>query len=177
MSHQFNIVGKPNRKVDALQKTSGQTLYAADLSLPRMLHCKILRSIHPHARIVAIDTSAAQALPGVIAVITGRDLPNKFGILPVSQDEESLAVEKVRYVGDPVAAVAAVDEETAQAALKHVQVEYEVLPPVMSIEEGLQPLDGREPIHAYADQENIHKLVALEFGEVEAGFAEADLIQ
>jgi 4-hydroxybenzoyl-CoA reductase subunit alpha len=177
MSHQLNIIGKPNRKVDALQKASGQTLYAADMSLPRMLHCKILHSIHPHARIVAIDTGAAQALPGVMAVITGQDLPNKFGILPVSQDEESLAVEKVRYVGDPVAAVAAVDEETAEAALKHIQVEYEVLPPVMSIEEGLQPLDGREPIHAYADHDNIHKLVALEFGEVEVGFAEADLIE
>lgn len=177
MSDQLHIVGKPNRKVDALQKTSGQTLYAADLSLPRMLHCKILRSIHPHARIVAIDTSAARARPGVMAVITGQDLPNKFGILPVSQDEESLAVEKVRYVGDPVAAVAAVDEETAEAALKHIRVEYEVLPPVMSIEEGVQPLDGREPIHAYADHDNIHKLVALEFGEVEAGFSEADLIQ
>jgi 4-hydroxybenzoyl-CoA reductase alpha subunit len=177
MSHQLHIVGKPNRKVDALQKASGQTLYAVDMSLPRMLHCKILRSIHPHAQIVAIDTNAAKSLPGVLAVITGQDLPNKFGILPVSQDEESLAVEKVRYVGDPVAAVAAMDEETAEAALKHIHVEYEVLPPIMSIEEGVQPLDGREPIHAYADQDNIHKLVALEFGEVEAGFAEADLIQ
>ncbi|HXW00951.1 MAG TPA: molybdopterin cofactor-binding domain-containing protein [Anaerolineae bacterium] len=177
MSQQLNIIGKPNRKVDALQKVSGQTMYAADLSLPRMLHCKILRSIHPHARIVAIDTSAAKALPGVMAVITGQDLPNKFGILPVSQDEESLVIEKVRYVGDPVAAVAAADEETAEAALKHIRVEYEVMPPIMSIEEGVQPLNGHEPIHAYADQDNIHKLVALEFGEVEAGLAEADLIQ
>jgi 4-hydroxybenzoyl-CoA reductase alpha subunit len=177
MSSQLNLIGQPKRKVDALHKVSGQTQYAADLSLPRMLHCKILRSIHPHARIKSIDISAAKTLPGVMAVITGRDLPNKFGILPVSQDEESLAVEKVRYVGDPVAAVAAVDEETAEAALKHIQVEYEILPAVMSIEEGVQPLNGHEPIHDYGDQDNIHKLVALEFGDIEAGFAEADLIQ
>jgi 4-hydroxybenzoyl-CoA reductase alpha subunit len=104
-------------------------------------------------------------------------LPRKFGILPVSEDEESLALEKVRYVGDPIAAVAAVDEETAEAALKHIRVEYEVLPPVMSIEEAAQPLNGAEPIHPYADDGNIHKLVALEFGQVEAGFDEADLIQ
>lgn len=177
MAQQLNVIGKPNRKVDALQKVTGQTLYAADMVLPRLLHCKILRSIHPHARLKSIDTSAAEALPGVMAIITGRDLPNKFGILPVSEDEESLAVEKTRYVGDPVAAVAAVDEETAEAALKHIQVEYEVLPPVMSIEAGVQPLNGHEPIHDYADQGNIHKLVALEFGDLAAGFADADLIQ
>jgi CO/xanthine dehydrogenase Mo-binding subunit len=177
MPPQLNIIGKPQRKVDAVQKVIGQTMFAADMSLPRMLHCKMLRSIHPHARIKFIDTGDAQALPGVMAVITGQDLPNKFGILPISQDEESLAVEKVRYVGDPVAAVAAVDEETAEAALKHIHVEYDVLPPVMSIEEGAQPLNGQEPIHDYGDQDNIHKLVALEFGDVAAGLAEADLIQ
>ena len=177
MSEELNVVGKPLRKVDAMQKVAGQTVYAGDVSLPRMLHCKILRSIHPHARIKFIDASQAAARPGVMAVITGRDLPNKFGILPVSQDEESLALEKARYVGDPVAAVAAVDEETAEAALKHIQVEYEVLPPVMSILAGAAPLNGQEAIHDYADQDNIHKLVALEFGDLEAGFAAADFVQ
>jgi 4-hydroxybenzoyl-CoA reductase alpha subunit len=176
MSQQFNVIGKPNRKVDVMKKVTGQTVYAGDVSLPRMLHCKMLRSIHPHARIKFIDITPAEALPGVIAIITGRDLPKKYGILPVSEDEEALAVEKVRYVGDPVAAVAAVDEETAEAALKLIQVEYELLPPVMSIEEGVQPLGGQEPIHDYADEDNIHKLVSLEFGEVEVGLGEADLI-
>lgn len=176
MSEQFNIIGKPNRKVDVMHKVTGQTMYTGDIVLPRMLHCKILRSIHPHARIKFIDTSEAEALPGMHAVMIGRDLPNKFGILPISEDEEALAVEKVRFVGDPVAAVAAVDEETAQAALKHIQVEYELLAPVMGLEEGLQPLPD-EPIHDHADQDNIHKLVSLEFGEMEQGFAEADFIQ
>ncbi len=176
MSENFSVIGKPNRKVDAMKKVSGQTIFAGDIVLPRMLHCKLLRSIHPHAKIKSIDTSEAQALPGVFAVLVGKDLPNKFGILPVSEDEESLAVEKTRYVGDPVAGVAAIDEETAEAALKKIQVDYEVLEPVMSIPEGLAPAKD-EPIHDYADQDNIHKLVALEFDDTEAGFAEADLIQ
>lgn len=176
MTKPFNIIGQPNRKVDVVKKVMGQTVYAGDVTLPRMLHCKMLRSIHPYARIKFIDTHEAEALPGVAAVITGRDLPNKFGILPVSEDEESLAVDKVRYVGDPVAAVAAVDEETAEAALKYIHVEYEVLAPVMTIEEGLKPPPD-EPIHDYADRGNIHKLVNLEFGEVEAGLAQADFIQ
>lgn len=175
MSQKLNVIGKPQRKVDVLQKVTGQTRYAGDFSLPRMLHCKILRSVHPYARIRFVDTAEAEALPGVLAVITGRDLPNKFGILPISEDEESLAVEKARYVGDPVAAVAAIDEETAEAALQLIHVEYEVLPPVMSIEEGAQP--AGDPIHDYADLGNIHKLIALEFGEVEAGLAEADLVR
>jgi 4-hydroxybenzoyl-CoA reductase alpha subunit len=176
MAKEFHIIGKPNRKVDVAKKVTGQTIYAGDVVLPRMLHCKLLRSIHPHARIKFIDITAAEALPGVLAVITGRDLPRKYGILPVSEDEEALAVEKVRFVGDPVAAVAAVDEETAEAALDHIQVEYELLEPVMTIPEGVAvPKD--EPIHAYADRDNIHKLVSLEFGDLEAGLAQADLIQ
>jgi CO/xanthine dehydrogenase Mo-binding subunit len=81
-----------------------------------MLHCKILRAQSPHARILTVDTSAARRIPGVVAVITGEDLPIRFGIMPVSQDERALESEKVRYVGDPVAAVAAVDEETAAGA-------------------------------------------------------------
>jgi CO/xanthine dehydrogenase Mo-binding subunit len=176
MTEQFNIIGKPNRKVDVMKKVTGQTVYAGDVVLPRMLHCKILRSIHPHARINFIDITEAETLPGVKAVMIGQDLPHKFGILPVSEDEETLAVEKVRFVGDPLAAVAAVDEETAEAALKHIHVEYEVLASVMDIEAGLQPPTD-EPIHDYADRDNIHKLVSLEFGQMEAGLAKADFIQ
>jgi len=109
-------------------------------------------------------------------VITGADLPVKFGILPVTQDERALEHEKVRYVGDPVAAVAAADEETAAAACERIVVEYELLEPVMSIEEALaSPKD--EPIQDYGGPANIHKLVALEFGDVEAGLARADLVR
>src|SRR3972149_11835391 len=115
---EYSVIGRPLIKVDAMAKVTGETKYADDLVLPRMLHAKMLRSPHPHARILSIETSAAEALPGVHAVLTGRALPIKFGILPVSQDEESLAIDRVRYVGDPVAAVAAVDEETAEGACR-----------------------------------------------------------
>src|SRR6266851_5502068 len=102
----LKVVGQALRKVDATAKVTGTTKFADDLSLPRMLYAKLLRSPHPHARIVAIDASGALALPGVKAVLTGRDLPIPFGILPVSQDEHALALDKTRFVGDPVAAVA-----------------------------------------------------------------------
>src|SRR5512145_3405710 len=121
----FAVVGQPLPKVDAWAKVTGETRYADDLVLPRMAHGKLLRSPHPHALIKRIDTGRARALPGVYAVITGHDLPRvKFGILPVSQDEEALCTEKVRMVGDPVAAVAAVDEETAEAACRLIAVDY-----------------------------------------------------
>jgi 4-hydroxybenzoyl-CoA reductase alpha subunit len=163
--------------VDATARVDGSAVYADDILLPRTLFCKILRAQAPHARIRSIDASRARRIPGVKAVITGEDLPIRFGILPVSQDERALEHEKVRYVGDPVAAVAAVDEETAQSACDAIQVEYEALAPVMSIEEALkEPSD--EPIHDYSRAPlNIHRLVAYEFGDVEAGFQRADHVR
>src|SRR2546421_3780593 len=100
----LKVIGKPFRKVDARSKCTGQTKFADDIVLPRMLFCKILRSHEPHAIIKSIDTSKALALPGVLAVITGRDLPIPYGILPVSEDEHALCIDKVRFIGDPVAA-------------------------------------------------------------------------
>jgi 4-hydroxybenzoyl-CoA reductase subunit alpha len=168
----MRVVGKPLPKVDAAAKVTGRAVYADDMLPARTLHCKILRSPHPHARIVAIDTSAARRIPGVLAVITGADLPVKFGILPVTQDERALEHEKVRYVGDPIAAVAATEEEIAAAACDAIQVEYEVLEPVMSIDAALAtPKDER--IQEYGGPNNVHKFVALEFGDVEGGFARA----
>ncbi|MBI4493822.1 MAG: molybdopterin-dependent oxidoreductase, partial [Chloroflexi bacterium] len=169
------VVGKPLPRVDGLAKAAGVTRYADDLKLPRMAFGKLLRSPHPHARIRRIDPSQAQALPGVYGVITGRDLPNKYGILPVSQDETALAVDKVRYVGDPVAAVAAVDEETAERACRLIEVEYEPLPAYMTIEDALTR-EG-EPIHESDEGRNVHKFVSYEFGDVEAGFAQADHVR
>ncbi|MHB8588952.1 MAG: molybdopterin cofactor-binding domain-containing protein [Candidatus Dormibacteraceae bacterium] len=172
----FGVIGKPLPKVDAVGKVTGRAIYADDMLLPRTLHCRILRSPHPHARILSIDTSAARRIPGVQAVITGADLPIKFGILPVTQDERALEHEKVRYVGDPIAAVAAIDEEIAAAACDAISVEYEVLEPVMSIDEALaEPKEER--IQDYGGPNNIHKLVALEFGDVESGFARADFVR
>src|SRR5687767_10026961 len=109
----FSVVGKPHRKVDGLSKATGEALYTDDIVLPGMLHAKTLRSPHPHAEIVRIDASRALAMPGVHAVITGKDLPERYGVIPWTQDETALCVDKVRFIGDPVAAVAAVDEDTA----------------------------------------------------------------
>src|SRR5437879_13658287 len=157
----MRVVGKPLPKVDAGAKVTGQAVYADDVALPRTLHCKILRSPHPHARILSIDTAAAKRIPGVLAVITGLDLPIKFGILPVTQDERALEHEKVRYVGDPIAAVAATEEEIAAAACDAIAVEYELLEPVMSIEAALQTPKA-ESIRDYGGPNNVPKCVARE---------------
>ena len=171
-------VGRSYPRLDGSAKVRGQAVYADDIALPRMLHCKILRAQAPHARILSIDASAARRLPGVVAVITGRDLPIRFGILPVSQDEAALEEHKVRYVGDPVAAVAAVDEETAAAACEAIEVEYELLEPVMTIEEALKEATD-EPIQESFSKrrDNIHRLVSYEFGDLDAGFAAADHVR
>src|SRR6058998_2000328 len=171
----LNVVGKPFRKVDARAKCTGQTKFADDIFLPRMLYCKILRTHEPHALIKNIDVTKALGLPGVLAIITGKDLPIPYGILPVSQDEQALCIEKVRFIGDPVAAVAAIDEDAAFDAMNLIEVEYERLQTISSIEEGVMIDEPR--IHEYGDGGNVHKKVSLEFGEVEQGFAEADLIR
>src|SRR6478672_10801907 len=171
----LNIVGKPFRKVDARAKCVGQTKFADDIVLPRMLYCKLLRSHLPHALIKSIDVSKALALPGVFAVVTGKDFPIPYGILPVSQDEHALCIDKVRFIGDPVAAVAAIDEDVAFDAMNLIEVEYEPLNTISSIEEAV--LIDEPRIHEYGDEGNIHKKVSLEFGNVDEGFAEADLIR
>ena len=174
-SNSLNLIGKPFRKVDARAKCVGQTKFADDIVLPRMLFCKLLRSHLPHALIKRIDASKALALPGVFAVVTGKDLPIPYGILPVSQDEHALCIDKVRFVGDPVAAVAAIDEDTAFDAMNLIEVEYEPLNTISTIEEAV--LIDEPRIHEYGDSGNVHKKVSLEFGNVEDGFAEADLVR
>ncbi|HUS09385.1 MAG TPA: molybdopterin cofactor-binding domain-containing protein [Pyrinomonadaceae bacterium] len=171
----LKVVGKPFRKVDARAKCTGQTKFADDIVLPRMLFCKMLRSHLPHAVIKRIDTSKALALPGVFAIITGKDLPISYGILPVSQDEHALCIDKVRFIGDPVAAVAAIDEDAAFDAMNLIEVEYEPLNTISSIDEAI--LIDEPRIHEYGDEGNIHKKVSLEFGNVDDGFALADLVR
>ena len=107
----FSVIGKPIAMIDAAGKTTGAGKYADDFNMPGMLVGKILHSPYPHARIKSIDTSRAKALDGVVAVVTGEDAPNTYGILPVGHDETALAVEKVRYVGDHVACVAAIGRD------------------------------------------------------------------
>jgi 4-hydroxybenzoyl-CoA reductase alpha subunit len=171
----FAIIGQPLPKVDAVNKVTGITRYADDIFLPRMLYARLLGCHYPHARLKHVDTTQAEALPGVAAIITGADLPVKYGILPSSQDETGLAGDKGRFVGDPIAAVAAVDEATAERALDLIRVDYEELPAYLSIDEALHK-EGA-PVHDSGERGNIHKLVSLEFGDPEAGFAQADYVR
>ncbi len=171
----FQVIGRAHRKIDGLAKATGQAVYADDIQLPGMLHAKTLRSPHPHARIRSIDTTRARALPGVHAVITGRDLPMNYGVIPWTMDETALAVDKVRFLGDEVAAVAAIDEDTANAALELIEVDYEVLPHFLDPEQAL----GTPEVQIHETPEkpqrgNVSKHVRLEFGDVEGGLEAAD---
>ncbi|MGB6639334.1 MAG: molybdopterin cofactor-binding domain-containing protein [Thermoanaerobaculia bacterium] len=167
-------IGQPFRRVDGRAKVTGTTRFADDLHFPRLCHLKLVRSTVPHARIKKIDFSTAAEVPGYLGSLTGQQMPNPFGILPVTQDEHALCIDKVRYVGDPVAAVAATSEEAAYEAALRVEVEYEPLDTIGSIDAALAE-DG-DRIHDYGDGHNIHKRVSMRFGDLEAGFAEADLV-
>jgi 4-hydroxybenzoyl-CoA reductase alpha subunit len=172
VTKRFDVIGKPRRRVDGRAKVTGLTRFADDVVLPRMLHCKLLRSPHPHATLSSIDVSRAQASPGVHLVLTGKDFPVTFGILPVTQDEYPLAPERVRYVGDPVAAVIAKDEQTAFEALDLIDVKYQPLKTISDPEEALATAEPR--IQSYGEQGNIHRLQAFEFGDVNEALAKSD---
>ena len=141
----FHRVGERARKIDSMSTATGQAVYTDDIALPGMLHAKTLRSPHPHAKILSIDTSEALALEGVHAVITGEDTPIRYGVIPWTPDENALAVGKVRFVGDEVAAVAAVDEDTANRALGLIKVDYELLDPYLDPHKSLE--QGEPLIH------------------------------
>ncbi len=170
----LRLIGTPFRRVDGRAKVTGQTLFADDLNFPRMVHMKLVRSTVPHGRIVNIDTSEAEEMPGVLGVLTGESMPIPFGILPVSQDEHALCLDKVRFVGDPVVAIAALTEDQAYEASLRVQVEYETQQTISSVDEALKIPEPR--IHEYGDEGNLHKKLSMEFGDTESGFAEADEI-
>jgi CO/xanthine dehydrogenase Mo-binding subunit len=140
----FSIIGERVPRIDAWEKVTGSAQYTDDLKAPQMLVGKIKRSPHAHARILSIETTQAEALSGVKAVIVGSDAPTPYGIMPQAPTEFALAVNKVRYAGEGVAAVAAVDEETALEALDLIKVEYEPLPAYLTTEEALR---GDVPIH------------------------------
>ena len=170
----LRVVGTPFRRVDGWAKVTGETLYADDLFFPRMLHMRLVRSTVPHALIKRVDITEAEKMPGVVGILTGSDLPVPFGILPVSEDEHALCVDKVRMVGDPVVAVAALTEDQAADACAAVEIEYEPLTTIASVDDALEIPEPR--IHDYGDEGNIHKKISLKFGRVEEGFEEADEI-
>jgi 4-hydroxybenzoyl-CoA reductase alpha subunit len=170
----FDVVGKPRRRVDGRAKVTGHLRYADDLALPRMLHAKLLRSPHPHAVIEEIGIARAKSHPGVHLVLTGKDFPVPFGIMPVSVDEYPLAPERVRYVGDPVAAVIAKDEQTAVEALGLIEVKYKLLTVIEDPQAGLQNPEPR--IHDYGEQGNIHRNQSYEFGDTGDALKKSDLV-
>jgi len=167
----YAVIGKSVPKIDARLKATGQALYVADLKFPNMLFGKVLRSPHAHARILRIDTSEAEMLPGVKAVITHKDVPaKKYGISPARYDENIFCIEKARHVGDKVAAVAAIDEQTAYRALKLIRVDYEVLPAVFDPIEALAP---GAPLVQEDYPGNINVEVHQSFGNVEEALQRA----
>jgi len=164
-------IGARVAKIDGAVKADGSGLYADDLSFPRMLHAKLLRSPHAHARIRGIDVGAALAHPGVVATLVGAEMPERYGVIPWTQDETALAVDKVRFVGDPVACVAALDERTAEEALRLVRVDYQVLPALLDPDEALAHPEIK--IHERAKAGNVSKHVDLEFGDVDNALLDA----
>jgi carbon-monoxide dehydrogenase large subunit len=182
---ELTVVGKPVTRVDAQEKVTGEAIYGYDLVLPNMLYGKVLFSPKPHAKIKRIDIEKAKRVPGVHAVITGQDAPWTHG--ESIKDKPFLAQERVRYIGEPVAAVAAEDEDTAQAAVKLIEVEYGDLPAYLDPEEACKP--GAVPIHedfasyrkmefiaTSSDMPNVCEHFKLRTGEVEIGFRDSDLI-
>jgi len=174
MEKELSVVGKRLPMLDAAQKAKGTAQFTDDLTLPGMLHGKILRSPFAHARILNIDTSKAEKLPGVKGVITGRDIPDRqYGIVPMAKDEYALAKDKVRYIGDDVAAVCAIDPEIAEEAIGLVKVDYEELPAVFDPLEAKK--EGAPEIHKGV-KNNTSFAIHKEFGDVKRAFAECDEI-
>ncbi len=174
MTEERMVIGKRIPRTDSLGKAIGSSKFFADVMLPRMLFGRILRSPYPHAKIISIDTSKAEALPGVKVVITGKDTPGlPYGVRNSLRDEYLLAIDKVRYVGDAVAAVAAIDEDTAEEALSLIKVDYEPLPAVLDPFEALK--EGAPQIHDHTDR-NISARAFNDSGDIEKGFQESDFI-
>lgn len=182
----YSVIGRKTPRVDARAKAIGEAKFAVDILLPGMLHGKVLRSTHPHARIIHIDTSKAKRIRGVRVVITADDIPDvRYGSLIM--DMGVLARGKVRYIGEAVAAVAAIDEDTALEALESIAIEYEDLPPVFDPLEAMHP--GAPIIHENLEEYltlyprteksvsgNIYYHTIINQGDIEMGFAQSDAI-
>jgi 4-hydroxybenzoyl-CoA reductase subunit alpha len=167
-------LGARRRKIDGAEKATGRTKYADDITLPGMLHGKIKRSTRAHARITKLVLDDALAIPGVMAIVTGHDMPKKYGIIPWTKDENALCIDKVRFIGDGIAAVAAVDEETANRAIRAIKVEYEDLTPILDTDTA--KATGNTPetkVNEKAKDGNITKDVELSFNDPDAHLAKA----
>lgn len=166
-------IGTNVRRIDAPSKVTGALRYAGDMTMPGMLHVQVLRSPHPHARIVALDTRAAEAIPGVEAIVTSADVPGQDGFGVFIHDQPIMARGKVRYIGEAVAAVAAESLAIARQALVAIDVSYDILPSVFDPDAAMAP--GAPVLHGYAP-DNLVKHIPIRKGDVEQAFREADLI-
>jgi CO/xanthine dehydrogenase Mo-binding subunit len=166
------VIGKRLPRIDAVEKATGTALYLGDLRIPGMLYGKILRSPYPHARIVKVDTSRAEGLPGVRAVITGKDTRGiRLCVIPHLANKPPLAEDRVRFIGDEIAAVAADSEDIAEEALDLIEVEYEELPGVFDPREAIKP----DAIKVH-EEGNIAIHISRAYGDVEKAFNESDYI-
>ena len=181
----MSSIGENALRVDGPAKVTGAAQYTGDLEFPGLAYVKVSRSVHPHARVVSVDASAAEALPGVVAVLTGADLPpghSHFG--PVVKDQPIVAVDRVRYAGEVVAAVAADEPGIAEEAVELIHVEYEPLAPVLDPMEAMEP--GAPVLHEtrvqsesrldkghyhYEDRANVLTSYSVGRGDMEEGFA------
>ena len=174
MENEFNVVGQRLPTHDAAAKAKGTAQFTDDITFPGMLHGRILRSPFAHAKILHMDTSKAEKLPGVKGVVTGEDIPDRlYGIVPKARDEYALAKDKVRYIGDDVAAVCAIDPEIAEEAIELIKVDYEELPAVFDPFKSKK--EGAPAIHEGV-KNNTSFAIKKEFGDVNKAFAEADAI-
>lgn len=171
------IIGKGRPYIEATKKALGLAQYADDLHFRNLLYCKFVRSTHAHAFIEEIDTSEAITLEGVKYIATGIELPEKFGVLPVSNDETAMAIEKTRYLGEIVAGVAAESPEIAEQACRLIKVKYKPLRTFFNIDESLQDVGNHVKIHDHVKfNNNVHKKAELRFGNQEQAFQEADVV-
>jgi 4-hydroxybenzoyl-CoA reductase alpha subunit len=172
--NKLDVVGKREPMLDAMDKATGRARFTDDLALPGMLYGKILRSPLAHAKILHVDLSGAEKVAGVKATISGKDIPKKkYGIVPMAKDEYALAIDKVRYIGDEVAAVVATSPDCAEEAMSKIRVDYEELPAVFDPVEAMKP--GAPVIHEEVPN-NVSASIRKEFGNVEKAFRESDFL-
>src|SRR3974390_3123989 len=160
--------------IDGPEKVSGRAKYTADIMQPGQMAGRIYRSPYSHGEIVAVDVSEALRVPGVVAIVTGADCDNTFGVLPIARSEHPLARDKVRYRGEPVAAVAAIDDASAREAIRHIKLRGRELPAYHTAQDALAP--GAMPLHD-KKPDNIERDVLFDLGSIEQGFGEADLVR
>jgi CO/xanthine dehydrogenase Mo-binding subunit len=171
----FSVIGQSVSRVDGVDKVTGKAKYAGDLIIPGMVEGKFLRSPYAHARIRSIETGEAEAIPGVVAIVTSKDFTDVSPYMGRGErkDHPIVAIDRTLFAGQPVAAVAAIDRATAEEALRKIQVDYEELPGVIEVDEAVA--DGAPLVHPFAER-NICFETDLVKGDVEKGFAEADEI-